>query len=372
MIYLDNAATTQLDERVYKVMKPYYLEHFGNPSSTHAMGRQAKVAIEGARKSIAKQLKCLSSEIFFTSCATEANNSIIKGVVDKFEIKHIITSKLEHHAVLHPIKELEKKGIVETHFVKNDSNGKLDLENLEDLLTTHKEAFVSIMHANNEIGNINQIAEIGLLCRKYNASFHSDTVQTIGHMKIDLSELPIDYLVASAHKFHGPKGVGFLFARKEKRFSPLLLGGSQEKDLRAGTENVAGIIGLATAFDIAHNNLENDETLLKELKSYFSSEIIKRFNFISINGTSEESLNNVISMSVDAKKSSPMLLFSLDLKGIAMSGGSACGSGAVKSHVTEALGLSASVGILRVSLSRFNTKNELTELLDVFAEVFGK
>ena len=372
MIYLDNAATTPLDERVYEAMKPYYFENFGNPSSTHALGRQSKVAVEGARKKVADQLNCLSSEIFFSSCATEANNAIIKGVVDRFKIQHIITSKLEHHAVLHPIEELERKGIAQVHYVNNDNKGVINLEHFRELLELVPKAFVSIMHANNEIGNINPIKEMAFLCKKHDALFHSDTVQTIGHLDIKLDEFPIDYLVASAHKFHGPKGIGFFFARKEKRFSPLLLGGSQEKDLRAGTENVAGIIGLYKAFELAHDNLQADELYLEELKNYLLSEIGERFDFISVSGTQIDSLNNVISLCIDPKKVTPMLLFSLDMKGIAVSGGSACASGAVKSHVSEALCIDSSFGILRVSLSRFNTKKELSIFLDVLEEVFVK
>ncbi len=370
MIYLDNAATTPLDQRVFEEMTPYFLSHFGNPSSTHSLGRQAKVAIETARKSIAKRLNCLSSELFFTSCATEANNAIIKGVVEKFGIKHIITSKLEHHAVLHVIEAIERQGIITLHFIENDENGVLDLTHLEELLKVNTDAFVSVMHANNEIGTINPIEEIGLLCKKHKALFHSDTVQTIGHSPLDLATLPVDYLVASAHKFHGPKGSGFMYVRKDKRFSPLLLGGAQEKDLRAGTENTAGIIGMAFAFELAFENPEQEKDF-KILKNYFINEITQRFDFITINGTKGKTLNNIISLSIAPEKSNAMLLFSLDLQGIAVSGGSACGSGAVKSHVTEALGLPAEVGVLRVSLSRFNTKEELSMLLDKLEGVFG-
>jgi cysteine desulfurase len=370
MIYLDNAATTPLDSRVFEVMKPYYLEHFGNPSSTYGLGRQAKVAIEAARKSIAKQLNCQSSEIFFTSCATEANNSVINGVVDRFGIKHIITSRLEHHAVLYPIDNLKNKGLLEVHFVRNNEEGDLDLNHLEALLKEHSDVFVSLMHANNELGNINPIDEIAFLCKQYNAYFHSDTVQSIGHLPIDLDKLPIDYLVASAHKFHGPKGIGFLFARKNRRFSPLLLGGAQEKGLRAGTENVAGIVGMTKAFELTHENLTKEETDLKDLKKYFVDEINKRFDFITINGTHGKSLNNVISLVISPEKTNTMLLFSLDLQGICLSGGSACGSGSVKSHVAEALAVDPKAGVLRVSLSRFNTKDELSTLLAVLEEEF--
>jgi cysteine desulfurase len=370
MIYLDNAATTPLDKRVFDEMTPYFLEQFGNPSSTHALGRQVKVAIEEARKSIAKQLNCLASEIFFTSCATEANNTIVKGVVDRYGIEHIITSKLEHHAVLHPIEDLEKRKVIVKHLVKNDMKGKLDLVHFEELISQFPNALVSIMHANNELGNINPVNEIASLCKKHNAYFHSDTVQSIGHLVLDLALFPIDYLVASAHKFHGPKGIGFMFVRKERRFSPLLLGGSQEKDLRAGTENVAGIIGMERAFVLAHQTLEKDESQIRNLKEYFIVEVLKRFDFITVNGTLDTSLNNIISLAIAPEKTSTMLLFSLDLKGICVSGGSACGSGAVTSHITEAISLDPAIGILRVSLSRFNTRDELKRLLEVLEEVF--
>ena len=370
MIYLDNAATTPLDKRVFEEMTPFFLEYFGNPSSTHSLGRSAKVAIETARKSIAKRLNCLSSELFFVSCATEANNAIIKGVVDKFDIQHIITSKLEHHAVLHPIEALEKQGLIQCHYIENNQKGTLNLNHLEQLLKNNPKAFVSIMHGNNEIGNINPINEIGLLCKKHNALFHSDTVQTIGHFNLDLSTLPVDYLVASAHKFHGPKGIGFLYARKDKRFSPLLLGGAQEKDFRAGTENIAGIMGMAKAFDLAFEN-PTQEADFKLLKTYLIDEIQDRFDFIKINGADEQTLNNIISLSIAPKKTTPMLLFSLDLQGISVSGGSACGSGAIKSHVTDALGISPATGILRISLSKFNTKEELNTLLNKLEAIFS-
>jgi cysteine desulfurase len=371
MIYFDNAATTVLDKRVFNEMTPYLLEHFGNPSSTHTVGRQAKVAIEAARKSIAKQLNCLSSELFFTSCATEANNMVIKGVVDRFNIQHIITSELEHHAVLHPIEHLENQGKVTVHYVSNNKQGKIDLSHLDELLNKFPQAFVSIMHGNNELGNINPIDEIANLCKKHKAYFHSDTVQTIGHLPIDLNNLPIDYLVASAHKFHGPKGIGFLFVRKERRFTPLLLGGAQEKDLRAGTENVAGIIGMVKAFELAHQDLRKTELHFELLKTYLIEEINTRFNFITINGTQENALQNIISLSIAPEKSNAMLLFSLDLKGICISGGSACASGSVKSHVAEALTMDPKQGVLRVSLSRFNTKEEITILINTFEEIFN-
>lgn len=371
MIYLDNAATTALDDRVFNEMTPYLLEQFGNPSSTHALGRQAKVAIETARKNIAEQLNCSSSEIFFTSCATESNNMVIKGAVGRFGLKHMITSKLEHHAVLHPLEALKREKKITIHYVSNNQQGELDLRHLEELLKEFPEALVSIMHGNNELGNINPIDEIARLCKIHNAYFHSDTVQTIGHLPIDLNRLPLDYLVASAHKFHGPKGVGFLFVRKEKRFSPLLFGGAQEKELRAGTENVAGIVGMAKAFELAHENIANTELHLAELKKYLIDSINESFEFISVNGTQENSLNNIISLTIAPEKSSPMLLFSLDLKNICISGGSACASGAVKSHVAEALSINSTAGILRISLSRFNTKEELTVLLDALKEIFN-
>lgn len=370
MIYFDNAATTPLDERVFEAMKPYLLEHFGNPSSTHALGRQVKVALEEARKSIASLLKCHSSEIFFTSCATEANNAIIKGVVDKMGVKHIITSKLEHHAVLQPAEDLAKRGLVELHYVNNDSQGAIDLGHLEELLKSHECALVSIMHANNELGNVNAIEEIGELCKQNNALFHSDTVQTAGHNVFDLEKFPIDYMVASAHKFHGPKGVGFMFVRKEKRFSPLVSGGAQEKELRAGTENVASIIGMTEAFELAQNEIDVNEVVLKRLKSYLVDELMSRFDCLTINGTVDSSLNNILSLSISPEKTSTMLLFSLDMKGIALSGGSACGSGAVSSHVMEAIHSDPKAGVIRISLSRLNTKEEIDVLVKALEEQF--
>lgn len=368
MIYLDNAATTPLDPLVFEVMKPYLLEHFGNPSSAHAKGRQVKVALEAARKSIAKLLNCNASQLFFNSGATEGNNTIIKGAVQKFGIKHIISSRIEHHAVLHPIQHLEIEGGVEVHWVKHSSNGAVDLKHLEELLRNNSDVLVSIMHGNNELGIINPLEQIATLCQKYNALFHADTVQTVAHLKIDLSVVPIHFITASAHKFHGPKGVGFMYMKKDFRVQPLFEGGAQEKEFRAGTENISGIMGMAKAFEIAHESLDEKEVYLGHLKTFFVDELAAKLPFVSVNAVNTDTLENIISLSIPEEKVGAMLLFSLDMRGVMLSGGSACSSGAVKSHVATALGLDDATIIVRISLSRFNTKEELIDFLQVLQE----
>jgi cysteine desulfurase len=258
-VYLDNAATTPLDPEVFEAMKPFMLEDFGNPSSTHAHGRKVRAAIESARKKIAELLNCTPGEIIFTSGGTEADNAIIRCAVETYGIKHAISTPIEHHAVTHTLETLEKNGVVALHHVRLDANGNADLQHLEELLKVHPNALVSLMHANNEIGNLLSLETVGNLCEQYGAYFHSDTVQTMGHYRHDMKKLKVHGITAAAHKFHGPKGVGFMYINKDKKIKQLIHGGAQERNMRGGTENVYGIIGLAKALEICYREMEEHE-----------------------------------------------------------------------------------------------------------------
>lgn len=336
-VYLDNAATTPMLSEVIDVMIQTMNSSFGNPSSTHSFGRSSKATIENARKNIAKCLACTTSEIVFTSGGTEADNLILKNAVYHLDVKHIITSKIEHHAVLHTVEFLKKKGI-QISYVDVLSNGVLDYNHLEELLqNSNQKTLISLMHVNNEIGTILDLEKVIALKQQYNVLFHSDTVQSIGHFNINLTKLNIDFITAAAHKFHGPKGIGFAFFRKGTAIQPEILGGEQERGTRAGTENTAAIVGLEKALSIGLNNLETDILHLKNIKEYFISEIKNNIPTAKFNGTSNDltlSTHTVINVQFD--KDLPMLLFQLDLKGIAVSGGSACQSGSHKgSHVLQ-------------------------------------
>ncbi|MDG1040134.1 MAG: cysteine desulfurase family protein [Polaribacter sp.] len=368
-IYLDNAATTAIDKEVINVMHASMLENYGNPSSTHQVGRAAKASVETARKNIAKHFNVTASEIIFTAGGTEADNLILHNAVFNLGVQTIITSKIEHHAVLHTAKYLEKVNNINLVFVGIDVNGNVDLEHLEQLLEKHQttKCLVSLMYINNEIGNLLPINLVCEICNKYNALFHSDTVQAIGHYSIDLQKTPIDFLVASAHKFHGPKGVGFAFFRKGFGISPMFHGGDQEKGARSSTENVHSILGMEKALSIAISNIEKDKKQVLELKKHFISELKINFKDIAFNGNSEyleESSYTILN--VRFNKQNEMLLFSLDLNGIAVSGGSACQSGSNKgSHVLEELLKDASVDLtsVRFSFSKYTTKQEIDATL---------
>lgn len=367
-IYLDNAATTPLDERVFEVMKPYLLNHFGNPSSIHQHGREVRSAIEKARKKVADILHAAPSEIFFTSGGTEADNTVISNAISALQIKHAITSKIEHHAVLHTLEHLETVGQINLHFVKLNGHGQIDYDDLENLLKIHNHAFVSLMHANNEIGNIIDIERVGDLCKEHDAYFHSDTVQSLGHLNMDLSKINIQSIAGSAHKFHGPKGIGLMYINAEKQIPPLLIGGGQERNMRGGTENVSGIIGLAKALELSYSELEETQKKLLEFKKYTISRLREKFDHISFNGLSGDvshSLHKVLSISIPGIEDNDMLLFNLDINGISVSGGSACASGTnIGSHVLEALELDDNMGTLRVSFSKFNTKEEIAYFIE--------
>ncbi|KAA5544003.1 cysteine desulfurase family protein [Adhaeribacter rhizoryzae] len=375
-VYLDNAATTPLDKEVFEAMAPYLLEHFGNPSSIHTHGRQARSAIEKARKTIANLLNTSPAEIFFTSGGTEADNAAIFSTVRSLGIKHAISSPLEHHAVLHSLEALQKNGELELTFVDHNEKGGLDLEHLEQLLAERPITLVSIMHGNNEIGNINDIQVIGEICKKYGAIFHSDTVQTMGHYRHDLQKLPVHFIVGSAHKFHGPKGVGFIYSNAGVKVAPLIHGGAQERNMRGGTENVYGIIGLAKALEIAHRDMAEQQKYIQGLKNRLISKLLENVPDVQFNGYSAEgdkSLYTVLNVSLPPSSINEMLLFNLDINKISVSGGSACTSGSnIGSHVLQAIGSDPDRGAIRFSMSKYNTPEEIDYVVEKLAKTYKK
>jgi cysteine desulfurase len=370
-IYLDNAATTALDKEVLDAMLPYMTTHFGNPSSIYSYGRETRLAIETARKTVAKLLNAHPGEIFFTSGGTESNNTAIAAAVRDVGCKHIISSPIEHHAVLHTV-EHYGCGDVSLSFVKLLSNGHVDLEDLEEQLSSHQDrCLVSLMHANNEIGNLLDINAAGNLCKKYNAIFHSDCVQTVGHYPLDLRKTPVHFISGSGHKFHGPKGVGILYVNDNVKIHPLLLGGSQERNMRAGTENVYGIVGFAKALELATANYEKDRTYIQSLKNYMIEELCNQIKCVSFNGdTEEKSLYTVVSASFPKTEKSEMILFNLDINHICSSGGSACTSGADQgSHVIHAINNNPNLVTVRFSFSKHNTKEEIDTTISKLKEL---
>ena len=337
-VYFDNAATTPIREDIINAMTEVMRTNYGNASSSHSIGRSSKSLIEKSRKVIAGYLNVSAGEIIFTSGGTEADNLILNSAVRDLDVTHIITSKIEHHAVLHTVEQLQDQYHITVSYVNIKTTGDIDMSHLEQLLQTENKTLVSLMHINNEIGNILDIKKVAHLCKTNNALFHSDTVQSIGHYKLDLQDIPIDFLAAAAHKFHGPKGVGFAFIRKNTGLKPLFFGGEQERGLRAGTESVHNIIGTEKALKIANDNFEQEYEYIKGLKAYFINTIKSKIPEVTFNGNSEDlekstyTLVNVC-LPVSPKKAS-MLLFQLDLKGIACSKGSACQSGSSQnSHV---------------------------------------
>jgi len=367
-IYLDNAATTQLDPQVIEVMLPLMKEHYGNPSSIHALGRKTRSEIERARKKIANLLNCSTAEIFFTSGGTESNNSILLNAIKSLGVKKIITSKIEHHCILHTIEHLANVYDVEVQYVDLDENGNVILRHLEECSqNSDYKTIVSLMQANNEIGNLLNLDEVSEICDKNKAFLHSDTVQTIGHYHVDLQKTKVHSIVGSAHKFHGPKGIGFMYVNGDISIKPLLHGGGQERNMRAGTENVYGIIGLASAMELAYQNLEEDKKYISHLKQYFTQAILKNFPLAKINGNSDEnSLYTVLNLNFSAYPKSALLLLNLDVAGICASGGSACSSGAdAGSHVLKAISENNEKGnSIRFSFSKFNTQIELDFVID--------
>jgi cysteine desulfurase len=366
-IYFDNAATTALDQEVLNAMMPYLTEKFGNPSSIYSYGRETKMAIESARKSVAKILNAHPAEIFFTSGGTESNNTAIQAAVRDLGCRQIITSPIEHHAVSHTVEHLDNMDMVKVNYVKLLPNGHIDIEDLEKLLASAEEkVLVSLMHANNEIGNILDIQAVGALCKLYNAIFHSDTVQTVGHFPFDLRNTPVHFITGAAHKFHGPKGSGILYINENVRIKPYLHGGAQERNMRAGTENIYGIAGFAKALEIATENHETDSAYIGTLKYYMHAQLKKHIPGVGFNGdVLGRSLYTVLSASFPKTEKSEMILFNLDINNICASGGSACTSGAEQgSHVIRAINNNPNQVTVRFSFSKHNTKEEVDAVVE--------
>lgn len=371
-IYFDNAATTALDPEVLDAMMPYFTQKFGNPSSIYSYGREAKMAVESSRKLVAKILGCTPGEIFFTSGGTESTNTAINGAIKNLGCSHIITSPIEHHATLHTVEDLARDGKISYALVNLLPNGHLDLEHLEDLLKNAPgKTLVTLMHANNEIGNLMKIKNVGELCEKYGAFFHSDMVQTVAHYPIDFSKLKVHFASAAGHKFHGPKGTGILYVNNSITISPFIHGGAQERNMRAGTENVAGIVGFAKALELAIRRHEEDSAAIAELKSYMCGRLSEEVPGFICNSDAS-SLYAVLNVSFPKNEKSEMLLFSLDMAGICVSGGSACTSGANSvSHVIKALhgdGHEQMVPI-RFSFSRYSTREEVDLVVEKLKEL---
>lgn len=374
-IYLDNAATTPIDPAVADAMLPFINGNFGNPSSTHGHGREVKSALELSRKSIAERLNCLPGEIYFTSGGTEAINCILNGAVNDLGVKHAITSPTEHHAVLHTLEHLEQKGLIKLDLLDVDSSGNIDHAQLDELLGKNKNSMVSIMHSNNEIANVNDIQSISEICQNHDAFFHSDTVQAMGHFPLDMSKTMVDGVICSAHKIHGPKGVGFMFLRKGHKLNPFILGGGQERGLRGGTENIIGIAGLTKAFEIAIDELSTVKKKISDLKTRMIERLQNEVPDIMFNGDSgkEGSLYTVLNVNLPGAIRGDLLLFQLDLKGISASGGSACNSGALKgSHVLEAINVSEDRTCVRLSFSKYNTMEEIDFACDSLIEIINQ
>ncbi|SHG09680.1 cysteine desulfurase [Flavobacterium fluvii] len=366
-VYLDNASTTQLRPEVVQEMSKVLAEDYGNPSSTHSFGRNAKSILELSRKSIAKQLNTSTQEIIFTSCGTEANNWILRSAVKDLKVKRIITSKIEHHAVLYAVQALQREYDIQVDYVAVKPNGEIDITDLVDLLSQETKTLVSLIHVNNEIGTILNLDKVGRICEQHNALFHSDTVQSVGKARIDLQHLPVNFITASAHKFHGPKGVGFAYVKKNSGLQPLFFGGDQEKGLRPGTEAIHQIAGMAKALELSYANLEVERNHIAELKKYAISQLEIEFPAFEINGIQEGfyTLLNIRLPFSDDKTA--MILFHLDMKGIAVSRGSACQSGSTRpSHVLAEMLSNEDLKkpSLRISFSHYNSKEDVDLLIE--------
>jgi cysteine desulfurase len=372
--YLDNAATTPVAPEVVDVITNFLRTEFGNPSSTHSFGRKVKTQIETARRSIAKHLNCEPGEIYFTSGGTEADNLAMNIAVRDMGCKRIITSKIEHSAIVKTAEKLQEEGKVSVHWVALTSDGSIDLNDIKNTLSDGVKTYVSLMHGNNEIANLLPLQEVAELCVEHGAVFHSDTVQTMGHYRFNLKETPIHFLNAAAHKYHGPKGVGFIFIRKNIPGFADITGGGQERGMRGGTENTASIMGMSKAMDIAYADVEEHRSHVSELKQYMIAELKKRIPGIVFNGLSEsvDSLYTVLSTTFPQTKNNDMFLFLLDLEGIAASGGSACSSGATKgSHVLDGINaLREGQPAVRFSFSRYTTKEEIDYAVQKATEIF--
>ena len=371
-IYFDNAATTPLDAEVLDAMMPYLTTHFGNPSSIYSYGRETRLAVENARKTVAKILGANPGEIFFTSGGTESTNMAICAAINDLGCERIITSPLEHHATLHTVEHLHKQKGIELEFVKVLPNGHIDLNDLERLLvSSNKKTLVTLMHANNEIGNITDINTVGELCKKYNAVFNCDTVQTVGHFPFNLHATPVDFINAAGHKFHGPKGIGIIYISEKNKIHPFIQGGSQERNMRAGTENIYGIVGFAKALELATKNHEADKAYISDLKNYMFEKLKENIKDVSFNGDVKGcSLYTVLSVNFPKTEKSELILFNLDINNICASGGSACTSGAnVGSHVIAAINPDADFVTVRFSFSKKNTKEEVDIIVEKLKEI---
>ena len=365
-IYFDNAATTPLAPEVLEAMMPYLTEKFGNPSSIYSYGRETRLAIEQARKSVAKNLGAKPAEIFFTSGGTESSNTVLNAAINDLGCKHIISSPIEHHATLHTVTHLAKLHNLKLSFVQILPNGHVDMDHLATLLAGSTEkTIVTIMHANNEIGNMIDMAAIGQLCRQSHAYFHSDTVQTVGHFPFELSQVPVDFITGAGHKFHGPKGVGILYINENVKISPLVHGGSQERNMRAGTENLYGIVGFAKALELATEKYEEDRAYIQSLKQYLHDQLVEKIPSVSFNGDPfGRSLYNLLSVNFPKNEKTEMILFNLDMNHVCASGGSACSSGAQQgSHVINALNKGSEIVTVRFSFSKQNTKAEIDQVV---------
>ena len=373
-VYLDNAATTPIDQEVLKTMFSVMENHYGNPSSIHSHGREVRTLVEKARKSVAQILNTAPANIFFTSGGTEADNMAIRCAIEDFGIKHAITSKIEHHAVGHTLVHLEQQGKIKLSYVDVDEKGNINYHHLEELLKSNERSLVSLMHANNELGTLTDIEKVGEICEQYHAIFHSDTVQTMGHYKHDLSKLKVHFLVCAAHKLHGPKGVGFLYVNPSIKIKPMIFGGAQERNMRGGTENVYGIVGLSKALEMAYADMEHHQNHIQTLKDYMITELQKAIPEIGFNGETEanKSLYTVLNVCFPKMDMADMLLFNLDINGISASGGSACSSGSnIGSHVLTAIGADPERPSVRFSFSKFNTKEEIDFVVAKVKEVFA-
>lgn len=371
-IYLDNAATTALDPEVIEAILPFLTTDYANPSSVHGAGRKVKEAVDHARRTVAQLLGALPEEIYFTAGATEGINLTLSGAIQAYDLSHVITSRIEHKAVLQTLKRHEKEGDIETSFVKLDERGNVDLYHLENLLRANPRTLIALMHGNNEIGNLTDIHAIGVLARRYNAVFFTDTTQTMGKARFDLQEGDIDFLVGSAHKFHGPKGVGFVYINQKHHLKPLIYGGGQERGQRGGTENVVGIVGLAKALEVSYRSLDTNQAKVCKLKQYLVSKLaISGIEGICYNGESksiENSVANVLSTSFPCL-STGSIVAKLDQIGIAVSGGSACQGGGA-SHVIQALACEVDKENVRFSFSKFNTFEELDRVVDAIVRIY--
>lgn len=372
-VYFDNAATTPLDQEVFEAMKPYMLQHYGNPSSIHSHGREVRTAIERSRKKVADLLNASPAEIFFTSGGTEADNTALRCTVEDKNIQHVITTKIEHHAVLHTVELLEQKGTKVT-YLDLDDNGLINYQQLEQLLKSNKQTMVSIMHANNEIGNLLDLEKVGELCKEYDAIFHSDTVQSMAHYVHDMEKLNLHFAVGSAHKFHGPKGIGFLYMNHESKIKPFIHGGAQERNMRGGTENVYGIVGLAKAMEIAYGDMDSHRKHIEGLKTRMIQKLKDAIDGVAFNGVSDQldkSLYTVLNVCLPPSEDNDMLLFNLDISGVSVSGGSACSSGSsIGSHVLAELNRDQNRGAIRFSFSKYNTLEEVDYAVEKLASLY--